>query len=249
MSGESQLISTSFNENTAVLNMSSQTIFRHVPFSIEFSAPPLWLSQNSIRPEDILYAGLRMRVLKVRTTDEVKECTICSKGRKVIEVGVSSNQKFLEGKIVNGRQVFTFDKCRSNCSSSRNHHKDQLFLSLDLNNTLSISSQPFSIRSRVLTPKSKDRNEKPISKKVDQKVLVVCVEGEQLNLIEQIKNALFNEPAESCKAVIKKYSDVAMIYIHVNEDIAESIQTKINEITNSIPEAEKQSAFVMSSLQ
>ncbi|ELP90309.1 hypothetical protein EIN_505150 [Entamoeba invadens IP1] len=232
-------------DSNAILKISSQTIFRHVPFTVEFSASPLWLSKNSIRPEDILYAGLRTKVLKVRTTDEVKECPSCSKGRKVIEIGVSSNQKFLEGKMINGRQIFTFDRCRSNCSSSRNHHKDQLYLSIEFSQNVSVSSQPFIIRSRVLLPKGKD--EKQLIKKVDQKVIVVCVEGDRSPFIEQIKDLANKEAPDACNVVIKNFEGLSVLYIHVNIDVAEALETKLTQIVEPASTSEH-SAFVISSL-
>ena len=99
------------DENDIVLKLSSQVLYRHLPFTIEVIASTKWMSQNQIKPEDILCAGLRMRVLKSRTNEEVKECQTCSKGRKILEIGVTSNQKILEGRIANGKQIFVFDKC------------------------------------------------------------------------------------------------------------------------------------------
>ena len=187
-----------FDDNDIVLKISSQVLYRHLPFTIEVSASTKWMSQNQIKPEDILCAGLRMRVLKSKTNEEVKDCESCSKGRKILEIGVTSNQKFLEGRISNGKQIFVFDKCRSNCSSSRNHLKDYLYFSMDLINGVQITSQPFCIRSRVMAKKGGKDGEvqnKVIVKKVDEKIVVVSVFETLLNthVIDEIQYRLINE--------------------------------------------------------
>ena len=134
----------------AALTLSKSVLYRHVGFRVTFSASEQWLQENDIRPDEILYAGLRVRVLRATTLEDVRDCPRCSRGKPVIELGVEDNARFLAGRAENGRREFVFDRCRTNGTSSRNHLKDQLVLALDLTPTVTVLSPAFCMRARMV---------------------------------------------------------------------------------------------------
>ena len=243
MSFDPTVKKTKPNENEPELRLPSTVIYRHVSFTIEFIVSTQWLQKNRIRPEDILNAGLQMKLLKYRTGEEVKECTSCSKGRKVIEISVTNNQKFLEGKTVNDKRIFTFDKCRSTCSSSRNHLKDQLTLSITLSPDITIKTQPFSIRSRVLTQKNKELIARPNDS--CQKIIVLLLENENDTVIETIRGLLHE--VKDCSIMTKKVSELSIVFIHVEQDFYDQVFDKIQKYMNDTKE-QNQGIHIFSSL-
>lgn len=81
--------------------------------------------------------------------------------RRIIETGISSKEAFgpelqaglflLEnlGNFIDGSEVYNFDMCKSNCSSSRDHHKSRIVVVFDeLPNTKPIFSLPFVLLAR-----------------------------------------------------------------------------------------------------
>lgn len=108
------------------------------------------MKRAKLTEDDIHKAGLNAKCFKDSAPDqELFSCPICSAKKKIIEVDISSKQVFGPKYTPYGTEIYTFDMCKSNCSSSRDHHKSHLLIVIDsLPGCGAISSMPFMVQAR-----------------------------------------------------------------------------------------------------
>lgn len=99
---------------------------------------------------EVMRAGLNAKCRKEDDLSHNVTACFCSAGKRVIEIGVSSKAVFGPRPSPDGALVtYTFDTCRSNCSSSRDHHKSRLMVVVDdLPSTRPVFSAPFVVQAR-----------------------------------------------------------------------------------------------------
>eukprot|EP01107_Rhizomastix_libera_P012686 TRINITY_DN3247_c0_g2_i3.p1 TRINITY_DN3247_c0_g2~~TRINITY_DN3247_c0_g2_i3.p1 ORF type:complete len:272 (+),score=69.55 TRINITY_DN3247_c0_g2_i3:293-1108(+) len=118
-----------------------------------------WRKANGISVEDIYHHCCRAKCCAEGTVSPALECTQCS-ASSLVTVAVANPQTFASEPIGDDVERFTFDSCRSNCSSSRDHLKTKLVLVVDsLPGVGPLSTSPFVMQAREKTKKTKSEPE------------------------------------------------------------------------------------------
>ncbi|KAH3760634.1 hypothetical protein Pelo_7565 [Pelomyxa schiedti] len=136
------------------LLLSTCKIFKHKRFQMIVKIDPHLRQHLALSCDDILVAGLNARCCRENSDEEVENCAQCSPNRKVVSIGVSAQSPFHPVHVLNGvptpMEVFIFDDCKSNCSSSRDHLHTALTLVVELQPGTVLHSSSFVLQSRAV---------------------------------------------------------------------------------------------------
>lgn len=134
----------------AQIVISTYKIFKFRTFTVNLELSEAYMQKNMLTDDDILKAGLNSKCYKEGDfTTPLLSCQSCCPKKRIIELGVSSKQAFAPKKTTYGTLVYTFDTCKTNCSSSRDHHKSNLVIGIDsLPDAGIVASLPFVIQAR-----------------------------------------------------------------------------------------------------
>ncbi|EDR28878.1 hypothetical protein EDI_301280, partial [Entamoeba dispar SAW760] len=113
--------------------LSSQTIYRFRSFTLTLTVSEDWRIINHLRPEDVIKAVMsatchKESIIESHLNDEVKSCRICQSDRRIIEIDHCDQNQIGPVTTQDGLEKYTFNKCKSYCSSSRSHHHSRLCL-------------------------------------------------------------------------------------------------------------------------
>ncbi|ELP86861.1 hypothetical protein EIN_044090 [Entamoeba invadens IP1] len=113
------------------ISLSTQTIFRYRNFTMTLTMSEDWRRSHGILPEDVIKCALaatchKESVIETHQSDEVKLCKVCQSERRIIEIDHSDQSQIGPVTTADGLEKYTFNKCKSFCSSSRNHHHSRL---------------------------------------------------------------------------------------------------------------------------
>ena len=151
------IYSPTLNGNIAVqalplaqIVISTYKIFKFRTFTVNLELSEAYMQKNMLTDDDILKAGLNSKCYKEGDfSTPLLSCQSCCPKKRIIELGVSSKQAFAPKKTTYGTLVYTFDTCKTNCSSSRDHHKSNLVIGIDsLPDAGIVASLPFVIQAR-----------------------------------------------------------------------------------------------------
>eukprot|EP01107_Rhizomastix_libera_P006871 TRINITY_DN21081_c0_g1_i1.p1 TRINITY_DN21081_c0_g1~~TRINITY_DN21081_c0_g1_i1.p1 ORF type:complete len:577 (+),score=130.22 TRINITY_DN21081_c0_g1_i1:40-1731(+) len=158
---------------TPFLTLDNDVIYKNTPFKITFCCPVGWMQQHSISDQTLADAISDVMVRREsEPTKDILFCKHCNHTKKVIEVKALTPKRSSRGsfqpnipkaiRLNDEFERYTFEDCRSNCSSSRVHHEGNLFLVIKLPGfSKTIRSPEFSIMLR--SPKDKKEEETTIS--------------------------------------------------------------------------------------
>ena len=134
----------------AQLTVSTQKIFKFRTFSVFLELNSAYVRKQRLTSEDILKAGLSAKCCKESTPGvDIFCCPVCSSKKRVIDLSVSNQQVFGPRKTDYGTEIYTFDTCKTNCSSSRDHHKSNICIVIDsLPGAGTIVSPPLVLQAR-----------------------------------------------------------------------------------------------------
>ncbi|KAL7718360.1 Uncharacterized protein QTN25_004287 [Entamoeba marina] len=154
------------------ISLSTQTIFRFRNFTMTITVSEEWRIANRLRPEDIIKSALNATCHKeggssTNANTEVKYCKVCQSDRKIIEIGHSDQNQIGPIRTADGLEKYTFNKCKSYCSSSRSHHHARLCICL----TLPVPESPFYSAPFVLQARVK-LNSKIVEEKGNESINV-----------------------------------------------------------------------------
>jgi len=125
-------------------------VFKFRPFVLSIELDSAYIRREGLTPSDILQAGLSAKCCRESDLNtDLAPCSVCSPGRRVVELGVSDRKRFCARSTGHGTESFVFDSCRSNCSSSRDHHKSAICIVIDgLPHAGRIASPPLVLQAR-----------------------------------------------------------------------------------------------------
>ena len=128
------------------LAISTKKVFHFRPFTVWLELSAEYVMREHLSAAKINQAMMKVKCFKESDSEkEVKVCPQCN-SRALIEIKDSDVQPVYEP---NSRTfIFTYDKCRTNCSSSRDHLKSNIFLLLDSLPGCVLASPAFSIQAR-----------------------------------------------------------------------------------------------------
>ncbi|KAH3767419.1 hypothetical protein Pelo_734 [Pelomyxa schiedti] len=134
----------------AQITLSTPKIFKFRTFSLFLELNSAYVKKNKLTEDDILKAGIAAKCYKESAPDqELVSCSICSSKKRIIELAISNKAVFGPKRSTYGTETYTFDVCKTNCSSSRDHHKSHLLIVIDgLPGLGAISSMPFIVQAR-----------------------------------------------------------------------------------------------------
>ena len=134
----------------AQLTVSTLKIFKFRTFSVFLELNSAYVRKQRLTPEDILKAGLSAKCCKESTPGvDIFCCPVCNSKKRVIDLSVSNQQVFGPRKTDYGTEIYTFDTCKTNCSSSRDHHKSNICIVIDsLPGAGTIVSPPLVLQAR-----------------------------------------------------------------------------------------------------
>eukprot|EP00727_Mastigamoeba_balamuthi_P006415 m51a1_g2394 hypothetical protein (339) ;mRNA; f:738238-739778 len=110
-----------------------------------------WRRQAGASETDVMNAVLNCRCCRETPEHpEVDTCPVCCPNKRVLTVALSSRSSLGPELIRNGEiEKYTFDSCRTHCSSSRDHLKSRLVLVMDsLRGLGPVVSSPFVMQAR-----------------------------------------------------------------------------------------------------
>lgn len=134
----------------AQILISTQKIFKFRTFAVGLELSEAYMQKNLLTDDDILKAGLDSKCYKEGDlSTPLNSCQACCPRKKIIELGISNKQTFVPKRTPYGTLIYTFDTCKTNCSSSRDHHKSNLVIGIDsLPDAGIVTSLPFVIQAR-----------------------------------------------------------------------------------------------------
>lgn len=134
----------------AQIAISTYKIFKFRVFAVSLELSEAYIQKNHLTDDEILKAGLGAKCYREGDFGTpLLACPSCCPNKRIIELGVSSKQAFAPRKTSYGTRVYTFDTCKTNCSSSRDHHKSNLVIAIDtLPDAGIVASLPFVIQAR-----------------------------------------------------------------------------------------------------
>eukprot|EP01107_Rhizomastix_libera_P008997 TRINITY_DN2471_c0_g1_i1.p1 TRINITY_DN2471_c0_g1~~TRINITY_DN2471_c0_g1_i1.p1 ORF type:complete len:408 (-),score=110.53 TRINITY_DN2471_c0_g1_i1:83-1306(-) len=132
------------------ITLSTHKVFKFRTFTLWLELNSAYVRQHGLTEEDIINAGVNAKCFKESQPDqELLYCSHCCPSKKIIEIASTTKAALGPRKNTNGTEIYTFDACRTHCSSSRDHHKSHFLIVIDgLPNCGSITSMPFSVQAR-----------------------------------------------------------------------------------------------------
>eukprot|EP00727_Mastigamoeba_balamuthi_P010137 m51a1_g5746 putative protein tyrosine kinase (1072) ;mRNA; f:1170442-1177724 len=145
----------------ATLSTSRVLKFRHFSLCLEMGA----VFARRFSEFEVMRAGLGAKCRREDDPSRNINSCFCSSGKRIVEVGISTKSSFGPTISADGQKItYTFDACKSNCSSSRDHHKSRLVLVVDdLPGCDPIFTTPFVLQAREKqrTPSSARKQSSP----------------------------------------------------------------------------------------
>ncbi|KAH3760638.1 class I SAM-dependent methyltransferase [Pelomyxa schiedti] len=135
------------------ITLSTYKIFRHKKFQLVIKIAVPLMQQLLLSCDDILIAGLNAKCCRETSNEEIDSCQMCGPGRKLVTIGVSAQSPFQPEQTVVGdtaMNVFVFDDCKSNCSSSRDHLHTSLSMVVELHPGTCLRTQSFVLQARAV---------------------------------------------------------------------------------------------------
>ncbi|KAH3744422.1 protein FAM177A1 [Pelomyxa schiedti] len=102
--------------------LSTYKVFKHKKFQVTIKIDTCMKQRLCLSSDDILIAGLNAKCCRENSNEEVENCKICCVNKKVITVGIQSafhSTSAINRNTRNPMEIYVFDDCKSNCSSSR----------------------------------------------------------------------------------------------------------------------------------
>ena len=131
------------------ISLSTTKLFKFQNFTLKFIIDKSFLSSSQITNAEIINAVVNARICKKNSPDEiVVNCPFCCPSKKVVEIR-SSSKDSVGPFEVNDKMEFVFDKCKTNCSTSRDHLHSDLFFVIDSLPNIKVTSLPFTLRARL----------------------------------------------------------------------------------------------------
>ena len=116
----------------AQLSVSTQKIFKFRTFSVFLELNSAYVRKQHLTSDDIMKAGISAKCCKEETPGvDIFSCPVCSSKKRIIELSVSNAQSFGPRKTAYGTEIYVFNSCKTNCSSSRDHHKSNICIVID----------------------------------------------------------------------------------------------------------------------
>ena len=152
----------------AQITLSTRKVFKFRTFSLNLEISNSLIEAHNLTDDDILKAGINAKCY-TESGSFLYSCH-CNPRKKIIEVGISNKLSFRPQPTGHGTKIYTFDACKTNCSSSRDHHKSNLVIVIDtLPGTKLVTSPSFAVQAREKqhrpsnTPKAKtpEQNTQP----------------------------------------------------------------------------------------
>ena len=128
------------------IRLSTAKVFRYRPFSIILTMSSTWRESKGLSYEQVFRAVNALKCKKEGENEEFATCVQCS-GKNIIEIGSSNGTNYEPTVSDDKTEMYIFDHCKTNCSSSRNHHKKKLQIVITLGDE-KIITVPFSIQAR-----------------------------------------------------------------------------------------------------
>ena len=128
------------------IRLSTAKVFRYRPFSIILTMSSTWRESKGLTYEQVFRAVNALKCKKEGEMEEFATCLQCS-GKNIIEIGSSNGTNYEPTVSDDKTEMYIFDHCKTNCSSSRDHHKKKLQIVITLGDE-KIITVPFSIQAR-----------------------------------------------------------------------------------------------------
>ncbi|EKE38954.1 hypothetical protein ENUP19_0219G0027 [Entamoeba nuttalli] len=137
---------SSVNCKPPEIRLSTAKVFRYRPFSLILTMSSTWRENKGLTYEQVFQAVAALKCKKEGEEEEFATCAQCS-GKQIIEIGSSSGTSYQPTVSDDKTEMYIFDHCKTNCSSSRDHHKKKLQIVITLADE-KIITVPFSIQAR-----------------------------------------------------------------------------------------------------
>ncbi|EKE41894.1 hypothetical protein ENUP19_0071G0052 [Entamoeba nuttalli] len=198
--------------------LSSQTIYRFRSFTLTLTVSEDWRIINHLRPEDVIKAVMsatchKESAIENHLNDEVKSCKVCQSDRRIIEIDHCDQNQIGPVTTQDGLEKYTFNKCKSYCSSSRSHHHSRLCLVINGLPGGPYYSAPFVLQAREKRSIKPSLDELKLTENKQQ--LSVTSEERDIHTIKEDGLDL-NEESGTEVIVSTKNENVVVILLYMN---------------------------------
>ncbi|ELP92683.1 hypothetical protein EIN_370350 [Entamoeba invadens IP1] len=128
------------------IRLSTAKVFRYRPFSLILTMSSTWREKKGLSFEQVFQSVTALKCKKEGEEEEFATCSQCG-GKNIIEIGSSTGSSYQPTVSDDKTEMYIFDHCKTNCSSSRDHHKKKLQIVITLNDE-KVVTVPFSIQAR-----------------------------------------------------------------------------------------------------
>ena len=211
------------------LALSTQIIYRYRTFTLTLTVSEEWRLMHRLRPEDLIKSVMSATCHKESTVEnqlneEVKSCKLCQSDRRIIEIDHCDQNQI--GPVTNSERIekYTFNKCKSFCSSSRNHHHSRLCLVIDGLPEGPYYSAPFVLQAREKRTGNKTENDDKEEKEMKEEENEMPIVNEDTH-IDLNDDVIVKEEIDE-----KEYVMTVILYIANMEMIKDIVTHYCNEI-------------------
>lgn len=143
------MISTLLAKQICSISIPS-TLFKFQTFTLRVFIDKNYVVQHNLTDDDIVTSVVHAKLCrKLDPNSVVTCCRFCCPLKPVIEIRASSQSAIGPFSSKEGNLLeYVFDKCKTNCSSSRDHLHSELFFVIDSLPEIRVASLPFIIRAR-----------------------------------------------------------------------------------------------------
>ncbi|EDR28416.1 hypothetical protein EDI_120200 [Entamoeba dispar SAW760] len=114
------------------LAISTQTVYRHRNFTTTITLSTSWREYHHLSSQQIIKACFAMTCVKETDREIIPACSICHPDRALVEIDHYDELQIGPSTLKDGLEKYSFNCCKSYCSSSRNHQHSRICLCLDL---------------------------------------------------------------------------------------------------------------------
>ncbi|KAL7711746.1 Programmed cell death protein 2 C-terminal domain-containing protein [Entamoeba marina] len=153
-----------------------------------------WRESKGLSYEQVFQAVTALKCRKEGETDEFNICPQCS-GKNIIEIGSTNRNSYHPTVSDDKTEMYVFDHCKTNCSSSRDHHRKKLQIVITLDDQ-KVVTIPFSIQAREKkSSKPKNQNITPhtVQSLVNETILLQQPQQHNTFPIQQFQNQQPNQ--------------------------------------------------------
>ncbi|ELP91902.1 hypothetical protein EIN_398320 [Entamoeba invadens IP1] len=162
------------NMRCPILSLSTQTVFRHRNFTTTIVMSTSWREFHRLTAQTIIKACFSMTCVRETDKQVIPSCSVCNPERALVEIDHFDELQIGPSTINDGMEKYTFNCCKSFCSSSRNHQHSRICLCLDL------PGGPFYSTPFVLQARDKKDSQKEV-------ITVALVSDDIKEVLEQLK--------------------------------------------------------------